>query len=334
LEYLSNKLREDVHFVPYLENVHKSVARVVLLENTRMDARDEAKDEAYAREIINAVKPDIYILDGFSVAHRDQASVTWPARIMKEQGKLAVAGALLQKEYEFLVGKVIQNPARPFLVFLGGAKMDTKMPTLKALLPNVDRIVLGGGMTFPFLLEQRLNVSQIDPFGGKEGREEELDKERAMARSILESPYAHKVILPSLMVGPDHKVLNFLKDKLPSGAYPMKDTQILDIFPQLVSAGYRTIFFNGAFGAFEEKLGGYAEGTNQVFRFMNEQTAKGSLTIPGGGDTMKALKELRKSEKMDFGFETSGGGASGDLLALGFDGKAEELPGFACLTDK
>ncbi len=71
-----------------------------------------------------------------------------------------------------------------------------------------------------------------------------------------------------------------------------------------------------------------------MFRFMSERTARGALTIPGGGDTMDALKGLKKAEKVKFGFETTGGGASGDLLALGFEGRAEELPGFACLSDR
>ncbi|MFH0887162.1 MAG: phosphoglycerate kinase [bacterium] len=342
--YLAEQLGIKADFIHGFKNPVKSDARVVLMENTRGDSRDEAEKEdedkkiairmSYAQEIIAATNPGIYVLDGFSVSHRDQASVTLPAMLMKQAGKPAVAGNLLYTEYTTFVEKIINNPQHPFLAFLGGAKVDTKMPMLSALLPNVEGIVVGGAMAFPFMLEKGMKVEGIDPFSTKDDRQKELSEERERAHLILSGPNAHKVIIPTLVVGPDKNVIDILKDPIPAN-FTMKDIMITDIAAQLAAAGYKTIFFNGTFGAFEEKLGGYTAGTYEVFRFMSRETEKRAFTVVGGGDTMDALKGLKKIDKsIKFSHETDGGGASGELLALGFDGRAHEFPGYKCLSDK
>ncbi|MCX5751564.1 MAG: phosphoglycerate kinase [Candidatus Saganbacteria bacterium] len=330
---------DRVDFVSSCTAPVTSTARVVLMENTRVDARDEKGDITYAQEILAAVSPDIYVLDGFSVAHRDQASVTLLARLMKDQGKPAVAGALLAREYEFFIDRVIKNPAKPFLVFLGGSKVGGKggkLPILTALLPEVDRLVVGGAMAFPFLLAQGLAVAEMDPFKTKPGRNEELAEEVRQARAILEGPYGYKVLVPTQVVGVDKSEIDVRTTAVPAG-FVMRDSLISGLMPQLSVVSYGTIFFNGTFGAYEEDLGGHVKGTHEVFAFMARAIATGAMTIPGGGDTAEVLKGFKKTPDgngVKFGHETTGGGASGDLITLGFAGRAEELAGFACLTDR
>lgn len=377
-EYLSEKLELKTDFVKGFDKPLSSTARLVLMENTRVDARDEVKDpaanEAYAREILAATNSDIYVIDGFSVCHRAQASVTWLAKLMGERGKLAVAGELLRKEYEFFVDRIIKNPAKPFLVFLGGAKVlgpggseeGGKLQIIKALLPNVDNIVIGGAMALPFMLEKGYKVEAMDPFrvriedvramvikeqeldghiltgkGSKElveqryeeaqaERADELNKERAIAQQILGSPDGGKIIIPTLAIGEGREIVNIETALVPEG-FVMKDLSIKGVARDLSSVGYRTIFFNGTFGAYEEELGGHVEGTHGVLRFMSRETAKSAITIPGGGDTMKVLKQIKD---LSFTHKTTGGGASGELIVYGFSGRPEALPGFACLTDR
>ncbi len=235
--HLSEKLGMPVAFEASFRRPVIRDARVVMMENTRADERDEKGDMSLAAEIISAVDPDIYVLDGFSVAHRDQASVTLPAVLMKQAGRPAVAGDLMYREYDFFVNRVILDPARPFLVFLGGAKVGTKMPTLRALLPSVDRIVLGGAMVYPFMLERGMKVHGLDPFAGKGGRERELEEERANAKRVLEGEHASKIVIPTLVVGPDRRVINVAVDVVPQ-AFSMKDVLITDLLPELAAAGY------------------------------------------------------------------------------------------------
>ncbi|MEA3493026.1 MAG: phosphoglycerate kinase [Candidatus Margulisiibacteriota bacterium] len=337
-QYLTGQLGIKVDFVKGFGKPLTSQAGVVLMGNTRADARDEAKDpaanKAYAEEILATTNPDVYIIDGFSVCHRDQASVTWPAKLMKEQGKAAVAGHLLAEEYKFFIDSVVNNPQKPFLVFLGGAKVESKLPILEALLANVDQIVIGGAMAFPFMLEKGYKVEAMDPFASREGRAEELSRERVIAGRILQGINGPKVIIPTQIVGRDRTIIDIdSKDPAPEG-FVMKDILATELFSGLQAVGYKTIFFNGTFGAYEEKLGGHVEGTNAVLSFMGDQTKKGAITIPGGGDTITVLKGLRKIREVSFYHETTGGGASGSLITLGFAGDPESLPGFACLTDK
>jgi 3-phosphoglycerate kinase len=343
VQYLTEKLGVGVDFANGFDKPITSFAKVVLMENTREDARDEVKDpaknEAYAREILNATDPDIYVLDGFSVSHRDQASVTWLGKLMKEQGKLAVAGSLLQREYEFLVEKVIKHPAQPFLVFLGGSKVSGeggKIQMIRPLLSTVDRIVIGGAMAQPFMLEKGYKVENMDPFARKDGRAEELAEERAQAREILDGPYGHKVIIPTSVISQDREIIDVSTTPAPEG-FVMRDIVISNVVSELSAIRPQTILFNGTFGAYEPELGKHVAGTYEVLLFMGDQTTKGATTILGGGDTLRVEKSFAQSEfgqgKM-YTHKSTGGGASGKLLTLGFAGQPEELPGFAALTDR
>lgn len=368
--YLAEKLNMRVGFTESFSNIASRTERVVVGPNTREDARDEAEDaaqnEAYAKEILAVTNPDIFVLDGFSVAHRNQASVTWPAKLMQQQGKMAVAGKLLLDEYTFFVDKVIKDPARPFLVFLGGAKVSGiggKLPILEALLPNVTTLVVGGAMAYPFLRAQGYEVG-VDPLvpqkpqrksGEKEQdfkvrlaeheknveiRKKELkEDEIPAARRILKNTDTLKLVIPTLLVGQDRKIIDVSRRAVPKG-FVMKDVRITNEISRLRAVGFETIFGNGTFGAYEQDKGGHVEGTHEFLRFMSEMTeaggksSKGAITIPGGGDTITVLKGLKKAGKLRFTHETTGGGASGELIVLGFQGRPQELPGFACLTHK
>lgn len=308
-----------------------SRAKVVLLENTRFDERDQSKKpgelKAYAEEIIDFVKPDIYVLDGFSVAHREQGSVTWPAEVMKERGKPAVAGDLLVKEYTFLIDKLVNNPKQPFVVFMGGVKVsgsEGKLIFIEKLLHKVDKLVIGGAMLYAFLLELGKDPGK-DPLAGKKGREDELAQDRATVRELLFHPEASKLIIPRTLIGAGNSKIDLKKDDYVPVDFVMRDIEVDQVLKDLGS-NYKTVFFNGPFGVFEE---GFTEGSFAIYRYMSGLAQKGAVTVIGGGQTGEALELYEKEEaKANITWRTTGGGASMELLRHG------TLPGFEALSDK
>jgi len=335
---LSELLGKPVKFVDDCigEKVESAVAAmkdgdVTLLENVRYYNEEEANDAAFAEKLAKVA--DVYVNDAFGAAHRAHASTEGVARVVAKRGGKCAAGLLMERELKFL-GDELENPARPFIVILGGAKVSDKIKVIDRLLEKADAILIGGAMAYTFRLAQ----------GFKTGKSlVEADK-TDIAKSALAKAKAKNVkfLLPG-----DDVVANPVKtDKLDKKGKPIiewqnprvsvdmncpDDAAGLDIGPATakayaeVIAKAKTILWNGPMGIFEDKR--FAEGTNAVARAVVDATQKnGAKSIIGGGDSVKALNKAKLGDKVTF--MSTGGGASLEFL------EGAVLPGVAALSDK
>jgi phosphoglycerate kinase len=287
---------------------------VALLENIRFDPRETSKDEgersALAAELAGLVGADgAFVSDGFGVVHRKQASVYDVARLLP-----AYAGGLVRDEVEVL-RRLTEDPARPYVVVLGGSKVSDKLAVIDALLPTVDALLVGGGMCFTFLAAQGHSV------GGSLLQIEQIDA----CRRLLESG---KIVLPTDVVVADAFSADANTRTVPVDAIP-DGWSGLDIGPESVAgfaevlAGAKTVFWNGPMGVFE--LAPFAEGTRGVAKAVLDCTARnGALTVVGGGDSAAAVRALGLPED-GFTHISTGGGASLEYL------EGKQLPGLAIL---
>jgi phosphoglycerate kinase len=283
---------------------------VCVLENLRFDARETSKEDAARGEFAAALArhADAYVSDGFGAVHRRHASVADVAALLPHY-----AGGLVLREVEVL-RTLTENPERPYVVVLGGAKVSDKLGVISALLPKVDTLLIGGGMCFTFLA--------AEGFGVGDSLLEADQVERC--EEFLASG---KVVLPTdVVVGTefsdDAVTETVAADAIPDGQ------KGLDIGPATVEkfasvlAGARTVFWNGPMGVFE--YAPYAAGTRGVA----EAVAKvNGTTVVGGGDSAAAVRALGLDESA-FGHISTGGGASLEYL----EGKT--LPGLAALEDQ
>ena len=284
---------------------------VILLENTRFHAGETQNDARFAAAL--AAHGNVFVNDAFGAAHRAHASnVGVSARLT------AVAGLLLENEINYLA-TTLENPARPFIAILGGAKVSGKIDVIDALLGKVDMLLIGGGMANTFFAAQGRDMadSLVET--------DALD----LARRILDGAGA-KLVLPADQVIADafkdeatQRQISAIED-VPAG------WQSLDIGPETVAAfaqtleGAKTVVWNGPMGVFE--LPSFAKGTVAVARTLAEATAKGATTIIGGGDSAAAIEQAGLAAQMSH--ISTGGGASLELL----EGKA--LPGIESLSDR
>ena len=290
---------------------------IALLENVRMDPRETSKvdadREALAAELVAATGADFFVSDGFGVVHRKQASVYDVARAIP-----AAAGDLVFKEVDSL-SKATTNPARPYAVILGGAKVSDKLPLIENLLDKADRILVGGGMMFTFLKAQGhevgislLEADQVDTVKGYLAT--------AAAKGV-EFVLPVDVVCAEEFNGPV------------AGTYDVAsipaDEMGLDIGPKSAAlfaeklADAKTIAWNGPMGVFENP--DYAPGTKVVAQGIIDATAGGAFSVVGGGDSATAIKVLGLDEA-GFSHISTGGGASLEVL----EGKT--LPGIAVLA--
>jgi 3-phosphoglycerate kinase len=283
--------------------------RVVLLENLRFHAEEEGNDAGFAKQLASLA--DFFINDAFGTAHRAHASTEGVTHYLK-----SAAGLLLDKEIQYL-GSAVQNPAKPFLVILGGAKVSDKIGVIENLLPKCDAILIGGGMAYTFLKAQ-----------GKAIGNSKLEKDKLeLAKGLLEKTAKLKkeILLPldHLVVeaiAPDAKT-EIVGENIPDGK------MAVDIGPQTIKLfeeklkGAKTIVWNGPLGIFETDA--FAKGTRQIASFIGSLKA---TTIIGGGDTAAAIAKFKLESQMTH--ISTGGGASLEFL----EGKT--LPGIAALTDK
>jgi phosphoglycerate kinase len=279
---------------------------VLLLENLRFHAEEEANDEAFSRSL--AALADVYINDAFGTAHRAHASTAGMVAYVAEHA----AGFLLQRECEYL-GKVLHNPERPVLAILGGAKVSDKSKIVDHLIDKVDAILIGGAMAYTFLRAEGVKT-------GKSLVEEDMIE---AARAALAKAKKKNValILPS-----DHVVASSVDSTsadVVAGDIP--DDKIgLDIGPRTIKqfqeqiTKSRTIFWNGPVGLFEKPL--FKAGTMAIAEAL---AASGATTIVGGGDSVAALSESGKSDKITH--ISTGGGASLEFL------EGRTLPGVVAL---
>jgi len=282
---------------------------VLLLENLRFHAEEEAGDEGFAKKL--ARLGDVYVDDAFGTSHRPHASVSVVTKFMKK----AAAGFLLEREIEYL-GKAISNPERPYFAILGGAKVSDKILVIENLLKKVNAIIIGGGMAYTFLKAkgETVGTSKLEP--------ERIDT----AKQLLEKAKAARV---EVLLPVDHVVA----DKFEAGAKTRVVDRIedgwmaLDIGPKTVKLftdklkQARMVVWNGPMGVFEMEP--FAKGTEAVAKAL---AASGATTIIGGGDTAAAMNKFGLADKMSH--ISTGGGASLEFL------EGKELPGIAALSSK
>lgn len=284
---------------------------VVILENMRFYPEEEKNAPEFCAKL--AKLADLYVNDAFGTAHRAHASTEGVAHILQP----AAAGFLMAKELEYL-GKALENPQRPFIAILGGAKVGDKIPVITNLLDKVDTILIGGGMAYTFLHAQGYEV-------GKSLLE--LDQIE-LAGSLLKQAHAKGV---EIKLPLDHVVAPEFSNDAPiqnvdNNEFPA-DCMGLDIGPKTIAAyaaaisHAATIVWNGPMGVFE--MENFARGTMEIAHALAQADA---ITIIGGGDSVAAVNQAGVSEAMTH--ISTGGGASLELL----EGKI--LPGVASLSDK
>ncbi len=324
---LAELVKSKVTFAPddtvVGENAKKAVAamnegEIVVLENTRFRGADETKNgEGFSKELADLVNGEVFVMDAFGSSHRAHASTVGVTKFVKE----TAVGYLMNKEIEFL-GNAVENPTRPFVAVLGGAKVADKLNVISNLLEKCDTLIIGGGMAYTFLKAQGKEVgkSLVD--------DEKLDYCKEMIAKAEKN--GKKLLLPidtTIAAGfPDPidgpiEVSTVDSDKIPA------DMEGLDIGPKTMELfanevkGAKTVVWNGPMGVFENPI--LAKGTIAVAKGMAEADA---TTIIGGGDSAAAVVQLGFSDKMSH--ISTGGGASLEYL----EGKG--LPGIDAIQDK
>ncbi|MDO9486190.1 MAG: phosphoglycerate kinase [Actinomycetota bacterium] len=285
---------------------------VLLLENVRFDARETSKDPAeraaLAQEL--AALADLYVADGFGVVHREQASVTDVARLLPN-----AAGRLVHKEAT-IFGALLAEPARPYVVVLGGSKVSDKLGVIGNLLGRVDRLLIGGGMAFTFLAAQGLSIGdsllEADQIPTVQGFIEQAERDGVDLVIPIDV-----VIADDFSASANTQVVS--ADQIPAG------WKGLDIGPQTAAlfaaqiADAGTVVWNGPMGVFE--LAPFASGTKAVAEAM---IASDGMTVVGGGDSAAAIRLLGLDDSA-FSHISTGGGASLEFL------EGKELPGLSVL---
>ncbi|MEV6286337.1 phosphoglycerate kinase [Kribbella sp. NPDC051770] len=287
---------------------------VLLLENVRYDPREESKDEAERAALADELAglADVFVSDGFGVVHRKQASVYDVARKLPH-----AAGGLVLAEVEVLK-KLTEEPARPYVVVLGGAKVSDKLAVIDNLLAKADKLLIGGGMVFTFLKAQ----------GHEVGKSLLEDDQLDTVKGYLETAKAKgvEIVLPTdIVVAPEFKA-DAPATVVAADAIPA-DQLGLDIGPDSGKAfaaeiaGAKTVFWNGPMGVFEMEA--FAGGTKAVAAALTEVDG---LSVVGGGDSAAAVRQLGFADDQ-FGHISTGGGASLEYL------EGKELPGLAVLEE-
>lgn len=303
---------------------------VLLLENVRFYKEEEANDPAFAEQLARVA--DVYVNDAFGAAHRAHASTEGVPRVVRARGGLCAAGLLMERELKFL-GEELENPARPFVVILGGAKVSDKIKVIDRLLEKADTILIGGAMAYTFRLAQgyKTGKSLVEPEQVEVAR---AALEKAKARNVrFLLPVDDVVAVPVQTDKLDKKgkpVIEWQNARVNSDLNCPDDAAGLDIGPATVKAyseviaQAKTILWNGPMGLFENKQ--FAAGTNAIAQAVADATARGAKSIIGGGDSVKAINRAGLGERVTF--MSTGGGASLEFL------EGRELPGVAALTDK
>ena len=286
---------------------------VLLLENLRYHKAEKKNDPEFAKQLASLA--DVAVDDAFGVAHRAHASNVGITAHLE-----TVAGFLMEKEINY-IGKTLENPKRPFVAIIGGAKVSDKIGVIENMIDKVDTIIIGGGMAHTF------DASKGYPIGDSLCERDKID----LAKELLEKAEKKgvKVVLPVDVViadkfAADANTKTVDVDKVPDG------WQALDsgakTSEEYVNAlkGAKTVIWNGPMGVFE--FDAFAKGTEAVARAVAQATKEGAVSIVGGGDSIAALKKTGLSEKISH--ISTGGGATLELL----EGKV--LPGIAALADE
>ena len=298
------------------ESAHKLASElkdgeVMLLENVRFHKEEEKNDPEFAKELASLA--EVYVNDAFGTAHRAHASTEGVAHLLHP----AVAGYLIGKELS-IMGKALEDPARPFVAVLGGAKVADKIGVINNLLDKVDTLIIGGGMSYTF---QKALGGRI---GNSIVAEDKIDLVKGMMEKAKEKGV--KLMLPVDNLAADSfsndaMCITVHSKEIPDGF------EGLDIGPETIKiftaeiAKAKTIVWNGPMGCFE--MPNFAKGTLAIAEAMAKSDA---VTIIGGGDSAAAVTQMGLADKMTH--ISTGGGASLEFL------EGKELPGVACLLDK
>jgi phosphoglycerate kinase len=282
---------------------------VLLLENVRVHPEEEQNDPAFAKQL--ASLGELYVYDAFGAAHRAQASTAGIAKYLP-----AAAGFLMQKELDAL-GGILENPKRPFVAIVGGAKVSSKLGVLQSMLQRVDKLLIGGGMANTFLKARGLEVGKSLLEADLVQTAADLDK-RAQEKGV-------ELLLPVDVVVTDKVVEGATGETVDVSAVPA-DKAIVDLGPKSVAAyrkaldGAGTVLWNGPMGVFE--IAAFAGGTRAIAQALADSSA---TTVIGGGESVAAVEQLGLADKMTH--ISTGGGASLEFL------EGRELPGVAALND-
>ena len=310
---LEQLLKEKVAFLSdcvgdiVKNSISSSKERVVLLENLRFHKAEEKNDPVFAKELASLA--DIYVNDAFGTAHRAHASTAGITQYLP-----SVAGFLIEKELLYL-GSAINNPKRPLVVILGGAKVSDKIELIKNLIPKANAIIIGGGMAYTFLKAQGISI------GNSKLEKDKID----MAKDLMEQAKKAGVelalttdfVITQSFTSDDCKI----SDTIPDG------WESLDIGPKTreyykkILSSAKTIVWNGPLGVFERDA--YAKGTRDIADYL--AGLKDATTIIGGGDSAAAVAKFGLEDKMTH--ISTGGGASLEFL------EGKDLPGIAALND-
>ena len=316
---LSELLKKDVVFAPSDTVVDEHVketaealepGQVMLLENVRYRAEETKNEEPFTGQL--AELGDIFVNDAFGTAHRAHCSTAGLAKYMP-----SVSGFLIEKEVKFL-GDALEDPERPFLAIMGGAKVGDKIPVIENLMTKVDTLIIAGGMSYTFFkaMGYEIGTSILDE--DSIGLAGELMEKAEKAGVELLLP-VDTVCAKEFDNGSEKAV--FDRDKMPA------DMMGMDIGPETIElyraaiAKAKTIVWNGPAGVFE--MPNFADGTKAIAKALAESDA---VTIVGGGDSAAAAEQFGYADRMTH--ISTGGGASLEFL------EGKELPGIACLEDK
>ena len=319
---LSQLLGRDVGFVDDCigEEVEAAVEKlgegdILLLENLRYYKEETDNDPDFAARLARA--GDVYVNDAFGTAHRAHASTEGVTHFIDQCG----AGYLMMKELDYL-GKIVESPDKPFVAILGGAKISGKIDVISNLLPKVEKIIIGGGMTYTFFKAKGMEI------GKSLIEEDKID----FAKELLDQA-GDKIVLPVDCIISDFFDFSARKvgrletvpaDMMTRGCFGLDiGSKSVENF-RLVLQNAKTIVWNGPMGVFEiEETSG---GTCEIADMMAEATAHGATTVIGGGDSASAVNKAGVADKVSH--VSTGGGASLELLA----GKV--LPGVEALTNR
>ncbi len=314
---LSEALHKPVIFSNEIigENVKNIISNmqdgdVLLLENVRFDPREEKNDEEFSKELSELA--EVFVNDAFGTAHRAHSSTEGISHYLP-----AVSGFLIEKEIEFMDG-ALENPKRPFVAILGGAKVSDKIGVIENLINKVDKILIGGGMAFTFFKALGYQI------GNSICEDDKIDE----ANRIMEKAKENNVefILP-VDIHIAKEFSNESEDMIVNSNEMPEGWQGLDIGPKTIEIfneklqGAGTVIWNGPLGVCEFEK--YTLGTEEIAKAISETDA---ISIVGGGDSVAAINKLKLDDK--FSHISTGGGASLEFL----EGKA--LPGIECLLQK
>jgi phosphoglycerate kinase len=289
--------------------------QVLLLENLRFHAGEEKNDPEFAKQLASLC--DVYVNDAFGTAHRAHASTEGITHFVED----SVAGLLMEKELDFL-GRALNDPERPFVAILGGAKVSDKIPVIESLIARkVDKLLIGGAMAYTFFKAQGLTV-------GKSLVEDNM-MPTALEIEKKASDAGVELLLPT-----DHQVVDSFDPLNSRKTIPIDFTNAglvgLDIGSETIARftealkGAKTIVWNGPMGMFEEKP--FDEGTVAIANVVADETEQGATSIVGGGDSVSAIKQAGLEDKISH--ISTGGGATREFLA------GDPLPGVEALDDK